>query len=147
MKLVSHRGNLNGKNPQLENTPEQILIALMGGFDVEIDLWVNDGNLLLGHDYGLYPIEESFLYKKNLLIHCKNLSALLFCQELSWPNYFFQNEDLYAVSSDGWIISHSDAAFKKGTLLMLPEKYALKPSELKELKLFGVCSDIIESYV
>lgn len=43
MKIISHRGNLNGPSPKTENTPEQIDFALKKGFDVEIDLWkIND---------------------------------------------------------------------------------------------------------
>ena len=35
MILISHRGNLSGKNEELENSPEYIMNALNYGFNVE----------------------------------------------------------------------------------------------------------------
>ena len=42
MKVISHRGNLNGPNKQTENTIESIKTAINLGFDVEIDVWYID---------------------------------------------------------------------------------------------------------
>ena len=44
MKIISHRGNLYGPNPELENKPEYILAAIKCNFRVEIDLWVIGDN-------------------------------------------------------------------------------------------------------
>ena len=38
MILISHRGNLEGKNPEKENSPIYVLQALSKGFDVEVDI-------------------------------------------------------------------------------------------------------------
>jgi glycerophosphoryl diester phosphodiesterase len=50
MKIISHRGNLDGAVWQRENTMLYILEALARGFDVEIDVWLSNGVLRLGHD-------------------------------------------------------------------------------------------------
>ena len=43
-RLISHRGNVDGKYPQYENLPEYVDKALNLGYDVEVDLWIdNDG--------------------------------------------------------------------------------------------------------
>ena len=39
MRIISHRGNLDGSNSSLENSPNYILRAIELGFDVEVDLW------------------------------------------------------------------------------------------------------------
>ena len=39
MILISHRGNINGKKPDLENKPEYIQNAIKLGYNVEIDVW------------------------------------------------------------------------------------------------------------
>ena len=39
MILISHRGNIEGKQPKLENKPEYISKALELGYNVEIDIW------------------------------------------------------------------------------------------------------------
>ena len=50
MILISHRGNLSGPNPLRENTANYIDEAIKKGFDVEIDIWENEGDFFLGHD-------------------------------------------------------------------------------------------------
>jgi aryl-phospho-beta-D-glucosidase BglC (GH1 family) len=63
MILISHRGNLNGPNPERENSPKYIDEAIEAGYDVEIDIWLNDGILYLGHDSIQY--ETSLQWLKN----------------------------------------------------------------------------------
>ena len=43
MKIISHRGNLNGPNSVSENSILAISRALGQGFDVEIDVWFKNG--------------------------------------------------------------------------------------------------------
>ena len=50
MILISHRGNLNGPKPLMENSPAYIEIAIKKNFHVEIDVWIKKNNLYLGHD-------------------------------------------------------------------------------------------------
>ena len=47
MIFISHRGNLSGPNPKLENSINYINEALKK-FDVEIDLWFHQRKILLG---------------------------------------------------------------------------------------------------
>ena len=56
MVLISHRGNTNGKFESYENEPMYIDKAISQGFDVEIDVWMIDGILFLGHDKPQYGI-------------------------------------------------------------------------------------------
>ena len=59
--LISHRGNLNGKNEDLENHPDYIMAAIHKGFDVEVDVWLYKDRLYLGHDKPQYPTSFDFL--------------------------------------------------------------------------------------
>ena len=43
MRLISHRGNINGVNPKLENTKEYVDLAIDKGYSVEIDVWYSNG--------------------------------------------------------------------------------------------------------
>ena len=38
MRLIAHRGNLNGPNPLVENDPQRITYCIDEGYDVEIDV-------------------------------------------------------------------------------------------------------------
>ena len=57
MKLIAHRGLMNGPDKEKENTPKQIELALKEGFDAEIDLWWSNGRFWLGHDGPTTEIE------------------------------------------------------------------------------------------
>ena len=57
MKIISHRGNLDGPIFEKENHPDYILNAIDAGFDVEIDLWKIETKLFLGHDEPKYLID------------------------------------------------------------------------------------------
>ena len=59
MILISHRGNINGKINELENNPDYINDALIIGYDVEIDIWVINNELFLGHDEPVHNIDIS----------------------------------------------------------------------------------------
>ena len=69
MKLISHRGNFEGKEHSNENHPYYIKRAIEHGFEVEIDVWFEKG-WWLGHDSPKYPIDLEIKYvwtpKKNI---------------------------------------------------------------------------------
>ena len=83
MILISHRGNLSGPNPQLENEPKYIIGAIERGFHVEIDVWYfKDSGFWLGHDEPQYQVTWNWFFKRqdNLWLHCKNAQAAKDCQ-------------------------------------------------------------------
>ena len=120
MKLISHRGNLNGKIPKEENSPKYILNALKEGFDVEIDVWYKDDNFFLGHDGPEYEVETKFLENKKLWCHAKNLDALF---NLSKTNsiYFWHQEDDYTLTSNGYIWTYPGKILTPKSICVLPE--------------------------
>ncbi len=147
MILISHRGNLSGRNDARENTPSYIEEAIKAGFIVEIDIFSSAGQLFLGHEIeNSLRIEKSWLDNKanDLLIHCKNLDAVRFCSKFTHLNFFFHESDPYVVSSVGWVIGHLTSRNQSDIICMLPEKYGLSKDSVKNC--FGVCSDIIIFY-
>jgi hypothetical protein len=54
MILISHRGNISGPNPEQENHPDYIWAAIQAGYDVEVDVWFENGKFMLGHDEPQY---------------------------------------------------------------------------------------------
>jgi hypothetical protein len=104
MKIICHRGNLNGPNPITENHPAQIDLCITSGYDVEIDLWFHLGEFYLGHDTGVYKIPFSYLLerKTSLWIHCKNQDALFELNNLGF-NYFWHQEDDVTLTSQEFI--------------------------------------------
>ena len=106
MKIISHRGNINGQELLTENTPEAIDRAIdRFGMDVEIDVWMVDGKFMIGHDFGAYEVNLDFFINRaeKLWIHCKNLEALTRLGNFKDLNIFWHEEDTYTLTSKGYI--------------------------------------------
>ena len=145
MKLISHRGNLEGPNPERENHPDYIMEAIQAGYDVEIDVWFKDGKFHLGHDEPQYLFPYDLLngFYNKLWIHCKDMESLSRLNELdsngSKLNYFSHENDLGVLTSRGYIWSAN--LYDRGILVM-PEMFDKEPNE----NTLGVCSDYIKKY-
>ena len=61
MKIISHRGNLNGPNKNLENRLDTIEKAIQLGFDVEVDILLIENQLYLGHNKPQYKVDKETL--------------------------------------------------------------------------------------
>jgi hypothetical protein len=146
MILISHRGNLTGSQPELENRPSYIQQALEYGFNVEIDVWFIDGKFKLGHDEPQYdfPFELFENYSSKLWIHCKNIDALVALNEFPSQhllNYFWHQEDDITLTSKGYIWAYPGKQPIKNSIAVMPE---LNKDDLTQA--IGICSDYIENY-
>jgi hypothetical protein len=140
MKLISHRGNINGPDLEKENTIEQIFIAIGKGFDVEVDVWVIDGLIFFGHDYPKYLIDD-FIIKKiknSAWFHCKNLEALLFFAISHEPYVFFWHQkDDFTLTSNGYIWTYPNKDINSKSIIVdldLNYKY-------NNIVPYGICTD------
>jgi hypothetical protein len=144
MIYISHRGNLYGAKPEQENNPEYIDAALAQGFDVEIDLWVNGGEIYLGHDSGQYKIDIDWLMqrKQNLWVHCKNTDALDLCIN-SDLHCFFHDTDEYTITSRGYVWAYPGKPRASNKCIMvMPERVTATINSDGEGHV-GICSDYI----
>lgn len=148
MKLIAHRGNQYGKNPEMENKPEYIDQAIFSQYDVEIDLRMVDGELFLGHDAPQYKISQDWLEHRNqfLWIHCKNREALHYLTAQKNPiafNYFWHDTDEYTLTSKGYVWAYP-GRLPAGPhcICVMPELHY--PIEaIAEMKTLGICSDFV----
>jgi len=140
MKLIAHRGNLNGPNDR-ENQPTYILESLILGYDCEIDVRYIDGFLFLGHDNPDYEINISFLLNNSekLWIHCKNVEALDFLLDYSSLNIFWHQEDNYTITSKGFIWCYPKMKTTNKSIILMPEWNNFEIPETG----YGICSDYI----
>lgn len=150
MKLIAHRGNIDGPNPLEENKPEYIERALSQGFHVEIDIRFDqyDKKLYLGHDDPQYVIDWFWLakYKDFLWIHCKNIEALYeFAHGTSGFNYFWHQEDDFTLTSRNYIWTYPGKPYTPKSVIVMPENSIGKDKfdELRVYNCFGICSDYI----
>ena len=136
---------MTGPSKELENSPDQILAAISLGFDCEIDLWLVDNSLLLGHDSPQYVITEDWLMNPRLWIHAKNIEALhwLSSNPKHNYNYFWHESDQYTMTSTGYIWTYPGRELTIRSIMVLPE---LIDSTLGKLdsNCHAICSDFVE---
>lgn len=142
MKYISHRGNINNKIIEKENSISYIIDALNLGYDVEIDVWYERG-FFLGHDYPIYKIDTDFLVNKKLWCHAKNLEALNELSKLQ-TRYFWHENDRYTITSDRIVWAYPGQKLNEQCVCVLPEINNLTHNDV--LNCYGICSDYIEKW-
>ena len=145
MKLISHRGNVNGRFESCENDPTYIDLAIKKGYDVEVDVWYKDGILWLGHDKPDYVIDFKWFRDRigKLWIHCKNVESVVYFKECEYEfNYFWHQTDDITLTSLNYIWAFPGKQPIKNSISVMPE---INDDDVS--KCFGVCSDFVEKYV
>jgi hypothetical protein len=153
MKLIAHRGNLDGPNPLLENSLEYIDHAIECGYDVEVDVRVDKKtkSLFLGHDEPQYQVSWIWFGQRinNLWIHCKDLQALYeFSRTTSGFNYFWHQNDDFTLTSKGHIWTYPGKAYTPNSVLVMPEMNLSLDIlySLTSFSCYGICSDFVEKF-
>ena len=144
MILISHRGNINGKFELYENNPNYIDKAISDGYDVEVDVRLNDGILYLGHDAIQYDVSPRWFRDRldKLWIHCKNIESIEWFSLSEYKyNYFWHDNDTITFTSRGYMWAHSGKQPIFGSIAVLPELFDQDTSKCK-----GICSDFIKKH-
>lgn len=149
VKLIAHRGNVDGPCPGTENHPDYVLQALSRGYDVEIDVWRDpaNGTLFLGHDEPQYPIETSFLdlHRDRLWCHAKNVHALSFLVQGGF-HVFYHDVDHYVLTSRGVIWAYPGQPVGPGIVCVMPERVQGGYADDELRKALGICTDHVALY-
>ena len=146
MKLISHRGNINGRMESMENEPTYIDLAISKGYEVEVDVWYKDNILWLGHDKPDYGVDFKWFRDRisNLWIHCKNIEAMTFFNanfEMFPFNYFWHENDTVTLTSLNYIWAFPNKQPIKNSIAVMPELFNDDVSSA-----IGVCSDFVKKY-
>lgn len=151
-KLYSHRGNLYGPNPERENKLDYINEAVSLGFNVEIDIWLTeDNNIMLGHDNPetLVTFEYLMSFHDSLLLHAKNIAALMYFSSRTRFNVFYHTDEHAVISSNGNIIIHpnsySSIIPSKDVIYSMPELSKVKLTSRKSV-ITDYAGDLYEYY-
>ncbi len=140
MKFISHRGNLSGPKPILENNPNYIDNALKLNFDVEIDVHFKNKKFFLGHDKPLYEVSKKYLKNKKIWCHAKTLETLAELKKIDCHYFWHQNDDV-TLTSKGYMWTYPGKKLFKKSICVLPEI-----KSYKKFDCYGICSDYIIKY-
>ncbi|MFA5490735.1 MAG: hypothetical protein WC284_16265 [Candidimonas sp.] len=141
MILIAHRGNTDGPNPDKENNPLYIIDSLKNGYHCEIDVWLKDGQIYLGHDCPQYQIGFDFLTKDKLWCHAKNIDALQMLIKGKIHCFWHQTDDV-TLTSNGWLWTYPGKDLTRDSIAVMPEwveNYDISAA-------YGVCSDFVSKY-
>jgi hypothetical protein len=144
MKFISHRGNIDGINTNMENNPKYINTAIGLGFDVEIDVWIVNDKIYLGHDEPQYNVQNSFLENEKIWCHAKNYEAFYYMLKNKNIHCFWHQEDDFTITSKNIIWSYPGKKLGDNSICVLPESVNYETQELKLC--YGICSDYINRY-
>lgn len=149
MRIISHRGNLDGPDLSVENLPQQIERCLELGFECEIDLRTRGGELFLGHDTCQYEIDLAWLMKNSnsLWIHCKDSESLSLLKRSDGRlNYFWHETDKHTITSKGVFWNYPGGPITNDSIAVLPETW-WNPSSHDPLKgAMGICTDFPKKF-
>jgi hypothetical protein len=133
-KIISHRGNLNGIDPNNENNPLIIKRALNRGFEVEIDVWRVEKKYFLGHDEPKYEVSKDFLLDRRLWCHAKNKEAFEKMLENNIHCFWHEN-DKYTLTNKGIPWCFPDNYHENGITVIFG-KDKIPPKNIG-----GICTD------
>ncbi len=151
MKIISHRGNINGPQPERENQPSYIDEAIALGFDVEIDvrhigplpgaLPGIGGAFYLGHDTPDPPVSLNWLLerRRNLWVHCKNLEAAYWLGDTDL-RCFCSISDPFCFITQGYLWANDLTHLRDNCIIPLLTLHKLNNFGDYD-KVFGVCTD------
>jgi len=144
MKLIAHRGNVDGPMESWENEPTYIDLAISKGYGVEVDVrYIND-TLHLGHDEPQYGVDFKWFTDRiaNIWVHCKNIEAINFFKASQWDfNYFWHETDTITLTSHNDIWAYPGKQPIKGSIAVMPE---MNNDDVSQC--VGICSDYIMRY-
>jgi hypothetical protein len=137
--IISHRGNINGSNPNMENNPIYINKALEKGYYVKIDIHIKDNKFYLGNNIPQYEVSLDYLCHPKFWCHCKDLETLTYFLRYKQIHCFWHQNDDYTLTSNAIIWGYPGIKSSKDTIIVLPEKYYKSRKDLPEC--YGICTD------
>jgi hypothetical protein len=146
MKLISNKGNITGKLLD-ENNPAIVESAINIGYDVKIDLWLQENQLYLGTDKPEYKLDIDWLEKHHhkLWLHCHDLEIINKFYALDPMgvklNYFHMESDILVRSSKWYNIMQLKNPIN-GCVFMNPENHP----EYDFSQCFGIISNSVAIY-
>lgn len=142
MKLIAHRGNLEGPNPDKENHPDYITTALKAGHDVEVDVWYQNNKWYLGHDNPKYQVKYDFLAERKFWLHAKNGDAFHILLQDFTLNVFWHTDEDWVLTSKRYIWTYPVKHLYPESICVMPERGWVGDFT----KCHAVCTDFVKEF-
>ena len=144
MRKISHRGNISGRRPELENSQSYIREAVWQGYDVEVDVrWCPvRKQLFLGHDSCDYPVTIDLLrdYRNYLWVHVKDVRAALELANSDLRMFFHESERHTLIKNSDKIWTHDLSEATTCSIIPLLNEEAAQSADQYPF-VAGICTD------
>ena len=142
--FIAHRGNIDGANPEMENTLDYLRRSHNEGFGVECDLQIYNGALYFGHNEPQEQADYSFLMKPYVFCHAKTIETIHILIN-SGLHCFWHETDKMTLTSLGymWCYPGVYPVHNRAIWLDLPSLDGGErlPSGISQTDIMGVCGD------
>lgn len=146
-KIISHRGNIDGRILEKENTIDYINCAIKNGYEVEIDVRTKNGLLYLGHDTPDYLVDMEWMFNiiGKLWIHCKDIDSYKIVSNIKNSRYFCHTSDSFSLISTNQLWVH-DISLKLNENCIIP---LLSIEDINNFsyteKVHAICTDYVKN--
>lgn len=143
VRLIAHRGNYAGRNPERENTIEYLQEALDQGYWIECDIQMVGDDLFFGHDDPQEPVSYEIVMNSRTICHAKDLDALLRLMFLG-AHAFWHENDTVTLTSRGQIWCYPGYHPRYDQSIWLDLLDCPLPDDISGI--FGICADDLTQY-
>ena len=143
LKLIAHRGNIAGPNPDNENKIDYLKNSYNIGYDIEVDLIGHRGILYFGHDEPDEVADTNFIQQPGIWCHAKNLQALELLTKMR-VHYFWHQKDDITITSQQYFWCYPGQWYRNNRSIWLDFENHKYPKDLSGI--YGICSDHLTTY-
>lgn len=118
--IISHLGNIDGRQEKKENTLPYIQKALKEGWHVCIDVLFHNGNFLLPHDDGYSAIPPALLSKQRIWCRAYNADTIDALCNVN-AHCFLMSKDFMSLTSAQFIWTLPPHALVSRSIAAFPE--------------------------
>ncbi len=142
--IISHLGNTDGPQPELENTLPYIQKALKDGWHVCVDVVFKHGQFLLPHANGCHTISPAILAKQRVWSRAYNAETVDALCNVN-AHCFLYSDNFMSLTSAQFIWTLPPHTLVSRSIAMLPETY--ERAWLENAEPAGLCSNEPLSYI
>lgn len=142
--IISHLGNTNGRQPELENTLAYVQKALKEGWHVCVDVVFHNGSFLLPHETGFNVAPPALLCKQRLWCRAHDADTVDALCNIN-AHCFLNSESFMSLTSAQFIWTLPPHRLVERAIAMLPE--TSEPGWLENSEPAGLCSNEPRRYI
>lgn len=142
--IISHLGNIDGRRPEFENTPDYVNKALKLGWHVCVDVAFRNGGFILPTQRGFYPCPPAFFSKQRVWSRASDAETIDALCNIN-AHCFLVSQDFMSMTSAQFIWTLPPHSLSSRSIAVYPE--LADPDWLDNFEPAGLCSNEPARYI